>query len=1289
MIFFFLSFLSSIGATIKNIANSFKTSDPDVVQDDQNFTQILPIDDQEEGVLASKADSQGPAQTKDAVSEDVQNLGAGQHVPIHEPEEPVEMPEMEMPSENHGMHQDLMTGDMSVKDVLEHDLMDHGSMDQNMTDHDMTDHDMADQDMTDHGAMDQGSVDHDMMDHGAHEMVEAPKTAAEIDAFVAAIKAAPEHHVHDADSPLMGEHMLVLDLVPRDEATHVAISDGDWFDASTWHNGEIPGDDAKVLIPEGITVDYGDVSDARLFTVRVDGELDFAPNADSKMVVDTFVVSPTGTLTIGTTDDPIQSDVQVDIVIANNGAIDTDWDPELLSRGLISHGEASFHGAVKDSHEKVIDDPMTGDTHVTFAEVPEGWEVGDTIVIAGTHYEGYKWDNDARATIHHEPEDEIRQISHIDGNRVYFEDALEHDHDTPRDDLHTSVANYSRNVTISTEDAETAEVFERGHVMFMHSEDVDIRYAEFHELGRTDKSGEAKDASAFDSIEFDTNVKGRYSMHFHRTGATENDELAVSIGNAVYGSPGWGFVHHDSHALFENNASYDTFGAGFVSESGNETGAWTNNIAIFAQGNNWNAAKNESELAEFDTARSGDGFWFQSRLVENIDNIAASVNHGFTYFHRGFVEEGSQITHSPDVTEFPEAYYQQDEINPADSPILSFSGNEVFASNHGLHVVKANPNQGHDVHSVLDGFTAWEVRVGAHFDYTSHYIIKNFDLIGKEDTPFSDALTGIDFGSGVSDMVISDVKIEGFETGVNLGKVTPNNFKHFQDGTFDVTDEQYHEFKILNPTFIDVANEYKNFDQGNDTVITGDIAEVPLTLDIDGPLTLDIYHPHMFITGTKTDSLGSQDFPAGSDSIEFKWDALTAILEEDGYFKAEDGNFYFVMDIYAADRLTGNVYKQSEIVRVGDSAGFENSYIFRDATYNGETTLADLDSLASQGATLVRTADEFYADDTRMDFAPNALGDELTWEDKYNWHNNLAPGTNDVADLNGATVQIESVDVVGKLDLGEGGKLIATTGTLAIQNGISAGAAGGTLEIDETGQVITNGYADADTLTIDAAGGSFVNTGDFDGHANLTVTDNATVLLGLGEASFNVASNHMLSIYGDDANVGFDAIEDDVATLTFDRGAILKFVAEDGGIGSINELDLGLSTNPDDTPQTGVDLGHSTLELDVTGLSEETEFTLMDVDEIIGSFWRVNVTGLEASQDANIFIDYEADEIRLEVTQAGSGAINVDALGSEHDAMQSQEIWAALTNDQGTHDEAAQPLGDEDDLSQSILIEDI
>ncbi|NJK28075.1 MAG: hypothetical protein HC925_05580, partial [Coleofasciculaceae cyanobacterium SM2_3_26] len=50
------------------------------------------------------------------------------------------------------------------------------------------------------------------------------------------------------------------------------------------------------------------------------------------------------------------------------------------------------------------------------------------------------------------------------------------------------------------------------------------------------------------------------------------------------GSPGWGIVHHDSHLVLENNVVFDVAGAAIVAESGNELGAWRNNLTIKTTG---------------------------------------------------------------------------------------------------------------------------------------------------------------------------------------------------------------------------------------------------------------------------------------------------------------------------------------------------------------------------------------------------------------------------------------------------------------------------------------------------------------------------------------------------------------------------------------------------------------------------------------------------------------------------------------------------------------------------------
>ena len=913
---------------------------PDAVNNDETQTIVTIVPDTsspEEPAISNDATT--VEQTSTPVdSEPVMSTTQGTTEMPGETDMPTDMPDMtEMPAET-----DMTTDMPGMIDMPAetHVTTDMPGMTDMPSETDMT---------TDMPGMTDMPGETDMTHDHMDAPVTLPTTSAEVEAFVTTIKSSEEVHVHDAGSVKLPEHQALLDLVPRADATHIAIGNGSWFDADNWYEGRIPESNAKVLIPDGVHMTYDGESGARLLTVRVDGRLEFANDVSSKMVVDTMVVTPGAQLTIGTEHAPVEAGVKVDIVIANNGPIDVDWDPMLLSRGIVSHGDVEIHGAVTDSHDKVIDDPMEGDTWLDFGDLPEGWEVGDTIVIAGTHYDGYSWDNTVGALVHHEPEDEIRTISHIDGTRVFFDDPLIFDHDAPRDDLKTSVANYSRNVTIATENGADAEVHERGHVMFMHSDNINVSYAEFFELGRTDKSELALNASEFDDIASDSNVKGRYAVHIHRAGVDDPDHPAVIEGNAVFGSPGWGFVHHDSNALLDNNATYNTFGAGYVAESGNETGSWTDNIAIYAKGTSWTLLKNGVDLGNFDTGKTGDGFWFQGRMVESSGNIAASVNHGFAYFHRGAFADDAQMQFNANVSAIPGAFHYAETVNPDDVPILNFHDNEVFAAKQGLHVVKANSIQGHDVHSVLDGFTAWSVLSGAQLEYTSHYLLKDFDLVAREDADFNHPLYGIAFGPNVFDMTIVDAKIDGFRDGIDLHK----------SSTTDAITPDTHDYTIVNADIENVTESYANYDPALDTILSGASKIATPDILLDGPLTYKEGYPDptarvVEISGSKTDSLGTTEFGTGPDNFNVRLPEVVKILETQGYYSNEDGSKYFLLDLYFSDRLTGEIFFETHPVFINDNVPLGSEFhSYHSAKDNGLRDLQSPDTSVSDDAILL------------------------------------------------------------------------------------------------------------------------------------------------------------------------------------------------------------------------------------------------------------------------------------------------------------------------------------------------
>jgi len=732
-------------------------------------------------------------------------------------------------------------------------------------------------------------------------------------------------------SPAMhAEHMAILNLVPVSAATHVAVNNGSWFDPNTWANGQVPGDGAKVLIPQGITVDYDGQSAVSLFTVRVDGHLDFATDVDTFMEVDTFVVTDTGTLTIGTEANPVDPNVHAVIQFADNGAIDVAWDPMLFSRGLVSEGAVDIHGAQKDTFLKVAVDPMKGDTTLTLETVPNGWQVGDKIVLTGTHLTSVG-STPKGAAITMPTQDEELVITAINGNVVTFDRALAFDHEGARQDLKAYAANYSRNIVFESEGGEGLPSSERGHVMFHMSDEVTVKYAEFTDLGRTDKSVTSFDVAGLSQVAPDSNIRGRYSLHLHHTGVSDPAHPTIIEGNAVWGSPGWGFVQHDSNALISNNAAYDVFGAAFVAETGNEIGAWTHNIAIKSLGVN-HLTKTGSDVNIFDLGRTGTGFWFQGRLVDAVDNVAAGVpsGAGFTYFHRGL--DSFHIPIDPSTSPLSDSLRYLDSTSSNKPTISIFSGNESFATETGLEIIKANPQQDSDLRSVISDFLAWEVNTGAHLEYTGHYTLKNLDFVAT-DSPWIDhrRTIGLELGKNVFDVVVNGADIDGFLTGVRQIKIAVGRQFDFMN-TNDHWDYVYID--------VNIAGAKTNFSNptASDTFLTG----ADLT---DGRLFYNSAFPETFIQqannvydlrGTKTDSIGQTEGykPWDPDIINSK--ELRGSIEQNGYWTTADGRRVALIEEYYADRATGDVIKVGIFVEIPSTFRLNAGGFTRiDPAYNG------------------------------------------------------------------------------------------------------------------------------------------------------------------------------------------------------------------------------------------------------------------------------------------------------------------------------------------------------------------
>ena len=380
-----------------------------------------------------------------------------------------------------------------------------------------------------------------------------------------------EKLAHPDNPVLQGEHDAALKLVPEVQATHVAVSGGAWSSTDTWRDGRIPESGSRVLIPEGISVDVDDQFTASLDWIRINGELHFATTVDTELRVDTLVSAPGSRLQIGTPDQPVNAAVKAQIVFADRGPLDIAEDPMLLGRGAILHGATVIHGHAKTSALAAVEQLLRGDQQLVLETIPQGWAVGDRLVIAGTRPDGTG--------------DESVLIEAIDGHRIALDRPLLHDHATPRDHLRVHVANLTRNVFFGSENK---ALDRRGHVMFMHTRDVDVSHVAFNDLGRTDKS-RSLDSPYFDEEGFfaegtGTNTGGRYSVHFHRNGVDRQRAPSIVQGSVVSGNPGWGFVNHSSYVDFIDNVAYDVYGAAYSTEAGDEIGSFENNIAVRIHG---------------------------------------------------------------------------------------------------------------------------------------------------------------------------------------------------------------------------------------------------------------------------------------------------------------------------------------------------------------------------------------------------------------------------------------------------------------------------------------------------------------------------------------------------------------------------------------------------------------------------------------------------------------------------------------------------------------------------------
>ena len=565
------------------------------------------------------------------------------------------------------------------------------------------------------------------------------------------------------------------DLAPAGEATHVAIRDGAWTDPGTWSPG-VPPDGARVRIPGNRTVLMDAVDTGRVEWIRLEGTLRTAPDRDTRLRVGTLAGLMGSRLEVGTAAAGIDAAHEARITFLDLGAIDRDRDPQELGRGLVTMGQVEMRGVPRSAFHAAAGPVRAGDAGILLETTPVGWRAGDRIAITGTA------PGDPTS-------DEVRTIAAISGREIAFKPALARDHLAPSPDLRVHVANLSRNITV---DSESAAIGRRGHVMFMHTHDVDCRHVRFHRLGRTDKRRPLDDWT-FPNLDAElaepgpgTNRRGRYSVHFHRGGVDPSTPGAGRIeGCVVEDDPGWAYVNHSSNVDFVGNVSYDVVGGAFQTESGDEIGSFVGNIAIRTVNPDRPILDPATEPVDIredsqDFAFQGDAFWLHGGGVAVDDNVASGCSgHGFIYWTEGLREVGTPFDYQnmflPQNVPNGELLGNLEVLGSWFVPLRSFRGNTAYSAAKGLALYYVHTTQFDDITSLTDAYVAtmestlkdttlWNVDLlGVEIQNSERF---TFDGLRLENAAAPDLIGILPWPTVAGRTVWNDLVVRGFGRGM-------------------------------------------------------------------------------------------------------------------------------------------------------------------------------------------------------------------------------------------------------------------------------------------------------------------------------------------------------------------------------------------------------------------------------------------------------------------------------------------------------------------------------------------
>jgi G8 domain len=547
----------------------------------------------------------------------------------------------------------------------------------------------------------------------------------------------------DDTAPLI---VTPYDTIPNFGAhpTVFSVQSGAWSSPSTWSTGVVPASTAVVSIEPNTTVSYDVVSSAAVNTVIIQngGQLVFRTDINTTLTVLNLLVLEGGTLQVGTQANPVAAGVKAQIVFPDI-AINTAADPSQYGNGLIALGTVTMYGAaLNQTWVALAVEPHAGDTTLTLSQPVTGWLAGDKIILPDTSQPDFtsisEWEYLTIASIS------------ANGTVLTLSSPLQYNHLGAYDgngvlDFLPDVGDLTRNVVVKSANPSGT----RGYTLFTDRANVNIQYVQFSGLGRTTSA--LGDSTTYDAsgnvTHLGTNPMGRYAVYFdHLFGpsTTPADGYQFTFVNNSVACPlngmnfRWGIALEDSsYGLVQGNVLYNWYGAGIITVDGSESyNVIAQNFVVRIGGSGLRPDQSPQLASGLpDLGTEGASFWFAGPNNIISGNVAADVftggwAYGYLFYDAGNVAVSNFKGADTSVSG------QTSVVNMNNTPLLGFTGNQVYASSGGLSVwflgasfSAINRTVGQ---SVIKDLVMWHVWLGV-FEYPmnnvvfEHWVVRGYE----------------------------------------------------------------------------------------------------------------------------------------------------------------------------------------------------------------------------------------------------------------------------------------------------------------------------------------------------------------------------------------------------------------------------------------------------------------------------------------------------------------------------------------------------------------------------------